>query len=331
MEAIFIVVLALFIGAVAGLALVAVRRREVPPVPVGRIEARLEVQAAEMRRLADAARSGDGETGRLTAEIAAARRSLGELSLREEERRSREGETIEIVRRLSGALAGGSSKGRLGENILREQLAALPPGMLVTDFRVNGKVVEYGLELPDGRRLPVDSKWSADAELAALDAAEDAVTRDAAMRTVEKVVASRAKEVAQYLDPALTAPVAVAAVPDTAYEVIRKAHTDAFARGVVIVPYSSALPILLFLHSLVSRYGSAGDVQACLSDIGAVLDGVENILENKFARAATMLSNGNDELRAHVGKARGSLARARGTVVDAPERDAVEARLRAVE
>ncbi|MEX0991645.1 MAG: DNA recombination protein RmuC [Actinomycetota bacterium] len=331
MEAIFIVALALFIGAGAGLALAAVRRREIPPVPVERIEARLEVQSAEMRRLADAARSGDGETGRLTAEISAARRSLGELSVREEERRVREGETIEIVRRLSGALAGGSSKGRFGENILREQLAALPPGMLVTDFRVNGKVVEYGLELPDGRRLPIDSKWSADAELAALEAADGAAASDAAMRSVEKVVGARAKEVAQYLDPALTAPVAVAAVPDAAYEAIRKAHTEAFARGVVIVPYSTALPILLFLHSLVSRYGSAGDVQACLSDIGAVLEGVENVLENKFARAATMLSNGNDELRAQVGKARGSLARARGTTVDAPERDAAEALLRAVE
>nr|MBA3691611.1 hypothetical protein [Actinomycetota bacterium] len=32
--------------------------------------------------------------------------------------------------------------------------------------------------------------------------------------------------------------------------------------------------------------------------------------ENKFARAATMLANGSDELRSHLGKARGSIARA---------------------
>ena len=47
------------------------------------------------------------------------------------------------------------------------------PGMLVTDLRVNGRVVEFGLLLPDGRRLPVDSKWSALAELEALEAADD--------------------------------------------------------------------------------------------------------------------------------------------------------------
>ena len=49
--------------------------------------------------------------------------------------------------------------------------------MLTSDFRVNGKVVEFGLVLPDGRRLPIDSKWTALAELEALDAATDPVVR----------------------------------------------------------------------------------------------------------------------------------------------------------
>ena len=78
--------------------------------------------------------------------------------------------------------------------------------MLVTDFRVGGKVVEFGLLLSDGRRLPIDSKWTALAELEALEAAAEGVERDACARAVEKAVALRAKEVAQYLDPAVTAP-----------------------------------------------------------------------------------------------------------------------------
>ena len=110
--------------------------------------------------------------------------------------------------------------------------------------------------------------------------------------------AGRAREVAAYLDPAITAPVAVAAVPDAAYRVLRRAHADAFSRGVVIVPYSSALPVLLFLYSLVARYGSAGDVQGCLTELSTLLEVMESVLENKLTRAATMLSNGADELRA---------------------------------
>jgi hypothetical protein len=72
-----------------------------------------------------------------------------------------------------------------------------------------------------------------------------------------------------------------------------------------------ALPVVLFLYSLVSRFGSAGDVQACLADLAAALDAMEGTVENKVAKASAMLANAADDLRGHVGKARGSVARAR--------------------
>lgn len=305
----------LALGAALGIAAMRARR----PSGAGdttRLEARLEVQSAELRRLADAGQARDGDAERVRAELAGARQALQELALRDDERRDRERESWEVVRRLSTVLAGGSAKGRAGENVLREHLAELPPGMLVSDFRVNGKVVEFGLLLPDGRRLPVDSKWTALAELEALEAAVEPAEREARSREVEKAVAARAREVAQYLDPALTAPVAVAAVPDAAYAVLRRAHAEAFGRGVVIVPYSTALPVLLFLHSLVSRYGDAGDVQAALREVATILDAMEGVLENKFARAATMLANGADEMRSQLGKARGSVARGSSTLAE---------------
>jgi hypothetical protein len=57
-------------------------------------------------------------------------------------------------------------------------------------------------------------------------------------------------------------------------------------------------------------------VQASLAEIGGVLDALEAVVENRFARAGTMISNGADEFRSHLGKARGSIARARAV---APE------------
>jgi DNA recombination protein RmuC len=298
-----------------------------------RIEGRLEVQSAELRRLADAAGARDGMGEQLRSEFAGARRALDELSTRECERRDREEEAWSVVRRLATVLAGGSAKGRAGENMLREHLSELPAGMFVSDLRVNGKIVEYGLLLPDGRYLPVDSKWSADRELEALEAATDPVEREARCRDVERIVAVRVREVAAYLDPATTAPVAVAAVPDAAYAALRRVHADAFARGVIIVPYSTALPVLLFLYSLVSRFGTAGDVESCLAEISGLLDGMAGVLENKFARAATMISNGTDEFRSQLGMARGSLARGRVStegVASLPEAGPDEGILKAV-
>ncbi|HEY2802529.1 MAG TPA: hypothetical protein VGJ67_01260, partial [Actinomycetota bacterium] len=85
-----------------------------------RIEGRLEVQSAELRRLADAAGTRDGASEQLRSEFAAARRSIDELSTRERERRQQEDEAWSVIRRLATVLAGGSAKGRAGENVLRE-------------------------------------------------------------------------------------------------------------------------------------------------------------------------------------------------------------------
>jgi RmuC family len=320
MEIFGYVALALAVGAAIGAVLaVAGRRPDAAGHQTTRIEARLEVQAVELRRLADGAMVQGGGAEQLRREVLAARTALERLTVRDEERRERDRESWEVVRRLANVLAGGASKGRAGENVLREHLAQLPPGMLVTDLRVNGKVVEFGLELPDGRRLPVDSKWSALAELEALEACEDPAERERLARIIERQVASRAREVAQYLDPAITAPVAVAAVPDAAYAVLRRAHADAFVRGVVIVPYSTAMPVLLFLYSLVHRFGDADDARAALEEVATLLEAMEGVLENKVARAATMVANAADELRSGLGKARGSVARGRAGSPPDPE------------
>jgi DNA recombination protein RmuC len=322
-------VLGLALGAALGAVVFGTWRRSAS-TPSTRMEARLEVQAAELRRLADAAAAREGSAENLRSDLAGARRVLEALAAREDERRERDAESWEIVRRLSTVLVGSASKGRAGENVLREHLAQLPPGMLVTDLRVNGRVVEFGLLLPDGRRLPVDSKWSAVAELEALEAADDPTQREALGREVERQVALRAREVAQYLDPSLTSPVAVAAVPDAAYEVLRRAHADAFARGVVIVPYSTALPVLLFLYSLAHRFGDADDARSALEEVVSVLDAMQLVLENKVARAATMVSNGVDELRSGLGKARGSIARGRTAAAVGAEPDLAAGVLKAV-
>ena len=317
-----VVAAAVLVGFLVGAAL-AGRRRGAGDADVAQVGTQLEIHAAELRRIADHAAQRDLTSEQLRQTVEGARRALEELRVREQERRTVDGEQREVVRRLATVLAGGASKGRAGEHILREHLAELPPGMLVTDFRVGGKVVEFGLLLPDGRRLPIDSKWTALAELEALEATTDPVERDACARAVEKAVVARAREVAQYLDPAVTAPVAVAAIPDAAYQVLKRAHADAYAKGVIIVPYSSALAIVLFLYSLVGRYGDAADVQASLAEVVGVFDTLESVVENRFAKAATMLVNGTDEFRSQLGKARASIARAHvarddGALPDAP-------------
>jgi hypothetical protein len=100
----------------------------------------------------------------------------------------------------------------------------------------------------------------------------------------------------------------------------------------VIVPYSTALPVLLFLYSLAHRFGDADDARSALEEVVSVLDAMQLVLENKVARAATMVSNGVDELRSGLGKARGSIARGRtaAAVTAEPDPELIEGVLKAV-
>ncbi len=175
MDQMWIGLAALAVGVAVGGAIVAARgsRRVSDDGSLAIVQARLEAQSAELRRLADATATRDLTGEQLRTGLDGARRVLQELSLREQERRQADVEGREVIKRLSTVLAGGASKGRAGENVLREHLAQLPPGMLVSDLRVGGKVVEFALLLPDGRRMPIDSKWTALAELESLEAAED--------------------------------------------------------------------------------------------------------------------------------------------------------------
>jgi len=117
-EQIGFVLLAVVCGLVAGLAVASKRR----PADAGvaadaataRMEARLEVQAAELRRLADTAATRDLAGEQLHAGVEGARRALQELTVREQERRGTDAEQREVIRRLSTVLAGGASKGRAG-------------------------------------------------------------------------------------------------------------------------------------------------------------------------------------------------------------------------
>ena len=282
-----------------------------------RIETRLRASDAELRRLADGLVYRDRGAEDLRREVTSFRQTLDGMRVRDEERREREESAWAVLNRVSSVLTGSQRTGRAGENVLLEAFTHLPPSMLVRDFRVNGRVVEFGLVLPDGRRLAVDSKWPAERELAALAEAEDRDDRERLLKVIERTVAERAKEVAAYRDPSITAPVAVAAIPDAAYALLRRAHADAYRQGVIVIPYSMALPVVLFLHAFVSRFGSATDLQGCLNDLSAILDALELTLENKVAKAATMVANGADELRGHLGKARGVVAR--GTMREGEE------------
>src|SRR5258708_1079017 len=153
--ALLLVCLLAGLGLVGALVWSLVRRAEGQAMDVAELKARLqsggqsqETQAAELReRLSHTQVVVEGLRSALSAR----------QPIEEEARAS--------LRRLESVIAGSSSRGAAGENILEEALRHLPPEMLQRNVWVGGKVVGLTLPLPGGKLLPMDSKWVATAAL----------------------------------------------------------------------------------------------------------------------------------------------------------------------
>ncbi len=66
---------------------------------------------------------------------------------------------------------------------------------------------------------------------------------------------------AKYLDPERTLALAVLAVPDAVHAEVPEAHAEGWREGVLVVPYSLALPFVLSLYRLTVRFASAPDTE----------------------------------------------------------------------
>src|SRR5215469_3263867 len=209
-------------------------------------------------------------------------------------RQQAEEDARQSLRRLEAVIAGSPARGAAGENILEESFRHLPPDMIRRNVWVGGRVGEFGRQLPGGKLLAIDSKWTSSALLEELGRPETPPARRVQLAAaVEKEVERRVREVSQYIDPATTAPFALAAVPDAAYAVCRSAFAEAHRRRVMIVAYSLALPYLLLVHQLHLQFARGVDLdnlQACLIEVERQLDALDIALENRVQRAITMLS-----------------------------------------
>jgi len=247
---------------------------------------------------------------KISSDLFSAQRVMDNVSTSFQERKKLEENISDSVRKIEHVIAGTKHKGLAGENILRESFKSFPPEMIVHNFNVRGKQVEFGLKLPNNKIIPIDSKWTSSALLNELAKEENSDARGRLISQIEREVLSRAREVTQYIDPNLTVNFAIMAVPDAAFVACKVAHLEAFKKKVIILPYSQAMPYLLSLYNLYLQFSQEVDVDNLknhLQDLGRHLNEMDLILENKIIKAVTMIENAANEYRQKIGIMKGSL------------------------
>lgn len=249
-------------------------------------------------------------TQAIRADLTAARESLASLSAAAMARREAEEQSARSLRRLEQVIAGTAAKGSAGENIVDLVFSRLPAEWQVRDFRVANRVVEFGLRLPNGLVLPIDSKWPATAALESLAACDDPAEQVRLKNEVHAAVMQKAREVTKYLDPDLTPPFAVAVVPDAVEELCPAAKAECLKMNVVLLGYGMFVPYLLLVFQTVLRSSRDIDAEKLAAHVGALgeaLDRLQDEVEGRLSRAITMLSNSRDDLRVHAGRVRAGL------------------------
>jgi DNA recombination protein RmuC len=317
------------LGAAALLALALVRRRA-DPAPAQTLEVvcrslgqlqsdlrRVVVVQDELRREVqrgrEASLTGLSEASQaLQGQIGQAQRALVEVRAIEEGRARQLDRATDSLRRLEAVLAGSSSRGAAGENILARALDQLPPDLLASNVCFGSRVVEYALVLPGGRYLPIDSKWTSAASLEALETEDDPERRRRLLEHLARDLRQKVREMVKYLDPERTVSLALLAVPDAVHAATTEAHGEGWREGVLVVPYSLALPYVLALYRLSLRFGSLadGDAQAArLCTLAESLRRFDEEVEGRLSRSLVQLMNARDSLRGHASEARGAAER----------------------
>jgi DNA recombination protein RmuC len=291
-ELLFALLMVVLVAAIVGLAaLVSTLNR--------RAEAQVRDLAELRAQLTIGGKSQEMRVGELHERVAQAHTAFESFRATLQARQQVEDEARQSLRRLEAIIAGSSTRGAAGENILEEAIRHLPADMVHRNAWINGKVVEFAMRLPGGKLLPIDSKWTSSQALEVLASPEtESGRRSQLAAQVEKEVEKRVREVSQYIDPSCTTPWAIAAVPDAAFAVCRGAFAEGHRRNVIIVAYSMALPYLLALYQLHLQFARSVDMenlQACLMDIERQVDSLEGLLENRLQRAVVMLQNAYGE------------------------------------
>jgi DNA recombination protein RmuC len=263
---------------------------------------RLDVQRgreASLLHLSEATQGIRGELGQ-------AHRALAEVKALEQGRARQMDEAANSLRRLEAVVAGSSTRGTAGENILARALGQLPADLLAVNVAFGNKIVEYALRLPGGRVLPIDSKWTSVGVLERLEESPP-VERRRLVEQVTRDMRTRIRDMAKYLDPERTLSLGLLAVPDAVYECAPEAHADGYRAGVLVVPYSLALPYVLALYRLTVRFGCAVDTDRLAERLRSLDESFRRLdeeVEGRLSRGLVQVQNAREALRDHVAEAR---------------------------
>jgi len=154
----------------------------------------------------------------------------------------------ESTQNLDRVITGAQSKGALGEQIVERNLSQLPHDWIRKNVQFrNDTHVEFCVSSPDGRLIPIDSKWAGSRLLDVIGQTTDKTERSKIETALKNEVWKRSLEVGKYLDDDRTIGFAIATVPDAVFDICMELQPYLVKRNIVLISYSLLVPYILLL------------------------------------------------------------------------------------
>ena len=216
-------------------------------------------------------------------------------------------ETEALTRRIHNIMIGSYEKGRSGENYLLNMMGELMKiGLVSQNMPIGSKVVEYCVEFSDGKLLAIDSKVVATKDVEALfDEETSDEDRVVYRKKIRDGLKRKVGEVCEYIDPRITLPCAVMAVPDSIVPLSAEIVLEAVSRNVMVVGYSAVPQLIVYFIRIHGFYAIQEDVAEMKDRLMSIqqeaskLD--ERFFANRFERPITTLNNAILKTRQIVG------------------------------
>ncbi len=196
-------------------------------------------------------------------------------------------EIEKLVKHTDSILAGPSTKGKAGEEILGYIMGPLEEmGLVRADVPIGGGKVEYAALFDDGKILPIDSKVVSTDDLATL---RDQNTSEAERTKLESKIRTAVRErmgvVQKYIDPDKTVRLALVALPDSLMDVANELIPEAIKRNVILTSYSAVPRLIQYFVRIHGMYAIKEDITALMTRISKAQQEV-SALDDKFFQSS---------------------------------------------
>jgi hypothetical protein len=252
------------------------------------IDSSIKTMTAPAETLTQVTVGLQNQVGSLNSAVSQMSQSVAHIStqaLKIEEIGKKYEETESMTRQIHNIMIGSYEKGRSGENYLKNMMSELMKiGLVKQNVHIGGKLVEYGVVFKDGKMLAIDSKVVATKDVELLY--DEEIPEDERRKIQTKIkneMKKKVEEVCKYIDPQVTLPCAIMAVPDSIVGLSSEVVPDAIPLNVLIVGYSAVPQLIVYFIRIHGFYEIEADVAEMKNRIMSIRQEISRLNEKYFS------------------------------------------------